>query len=139
MQLGFEVPRNFHHVESYRPISVDEEIFRNVPDIITAAIVDTIDLPGLFDPTLPFIYLRHGLLPEFPVVYFMNAQPRSRISNSTRFYRALHLIDLYRQYLVGAHVAPEEEEEAGVAGEGEEAGGDPGDEPVAGGSGLNKS
>jgi len=100
MSLGFEMPPNFHNVDSYRPVNVDEEIFRSVPDVVTAGIIDVIDLP-IFDPTIPFIYLKHGFLPEFTVVHFMNVQPKGRIANSTRFYRALHLVELYREYLMG--------------------------------------
>lgn len=120
MTLGFEIPRNFHNVDSYRPSHIDESLFRSVPDVVTAGIMDVIDLP-IFDATIPFIYLKHGFLPEFTVVFFMNAQPKSRISNSTRFYRALHLLEMYRQYLMG--------ESAGVVEEGEV---EVDDQPVAG-------
>ena len=116
MTFGFEIPRNFHNVDSYRPVNVDEAMFRSVPDVVTAGIIDVIDLP-IFDATIPFIYLKHGFLPEFPVVYFMNVQPKGRISNSTRFFRALHLVELYREYLMGGSGGVVEQGEANLEAE----------------------
>jgi len=125
MTFGFEIPRNFHNVDSYRPVNVDEALFRSVPDVVSAGIIDVIDLP-IFDATIPFIYLKHGFLPEFTVVYFMNAQPKGRISNSTRFYRALHLVEMYRKYLMGGSGVVVEEREDNLE-----------DQPVAGPSRLD--
>jgi len=116
MTFGFEIPRNFHNVDSYRPVNVDEAMFRSVPDVVTAGIIDVIDLP-IFDATIPFIYLKHGFLHEFPVVYFMNVQPKGRISNSTRFFRALHLVELYREYLMGGSGGVVEQGEANLEAE----------------------
>jgi hypothetical protein len=126
LTLGFEVPRNFNNIESYRPSSVDEAIFRAVPNVVASAIVDAIDQMNFFDPLLPFSYLRNGLLPEFVVVHFMTVQKNPRISNQTRFYRAMWLIELYREYLCGAGVGPEEGDLDDVG------------EPKAGPSGLQK-
>jgi len=113
MTLGFELPRNFNNVDNYSPGNVDQAIFRSVPDVVTAGIMDAIELP-VFDATIPFIFLKHGFLPEFTVVYFMNVQPKGRISNSTRFFRALHLVEMYREYLMGGPACVVEEEESGI-------------------------
>ena len=112
MTLGFEVPRNFHNVDNYRPLAFDPAIFRAVPDVVSAGIMDAIDAP-IFDPSIPFIYLKHGFLPEFTVVHFMNVQPKGRISNSTRFYRALHLVEMYREYLMGGPAVALEQRQIG--------------------------
>ena len=112
MTLGFEVPRNFHNVDYYRPGNVDPSIFRSVPDVVTAGIIDAIEIP-IYDATMPFIFLKHGFLPEYTVVYFMNVQPKGRISNSTRFFRALHLLEMYREYVMGGRPGVLEERQIG--------------------------
>lgn len=136
MTLGFEVPRNFNNVESYRPASVDDEMFRAVPNVITAGIVDAIPDQECFDPLLPFAYLKNGRLAEYTVVYFMNVQRNSRISNATRFYRALWLLELFREYICGGGVWAVEQREGALAEPDLEP--KPDDEPVPGPSGLQK-
>ena len=99
LQLEFEVPRNFLNPDKYRPDHVPEDDFGEVPDVITRSIFDVMDANVPIDALNPFIYLRSGRLPEFVVVFFMNMVAKRVKSKMSRFFHAMHLIEMYREYI----------------------------------------
>ena len=100
LQLEFEVPRNFLNPDKYRPDHVPEDDFGEVPDVITRSIFDVMDANVPIDALNPFIYLRSGRLPEFVVVFFMNMVAKRVKSKMSRFFHAMHLIEMYREYII---------------------------------------
>ena len=111
MTLDFEVPNNFLNPEKYRPSELSTEWLKYIPDVVAAALYEAMG-PGVpLDPLMPFVYLKKNLLPEFVVAFFMHAQGKSRIGKSTRFYRALYLIETYRKFIFGGTLSIQLEEE----------------------------
>ena len=99
--LDFVIPNNFLHPDKYYPGPVTDEIFDNVPGFIASAIFDAMDADVVLDPGAVFLYLKNGLLPEYVVIYFMEIQgTRRKISTSTRFYRALYMVHMFREYVI---------------------------------------
>ena len=109
--MDFEVPNNFLNPEKYRPSEMTTEWLNYIPDVVASALYDAMG-PGVpIDPLMPFVYLKKKLLPEFVVAFFMHAQGKSRIGKSTRFYRALYLIESYRKYVFGGTLSIKLDEE----------------------------
>ena len=100
LQLGFEIPRNFLNPDKYRPASIPDEAFAAVPDLITTAIFNVMDAQVPIDAFTPFLYLRNGRLEEFVVAYFMKLVSARVKSNMSRFFTAMHLIEMYREYVI---------------------------------------
>lgn len=100
MKLGFEIPKNFLNPEKYRPSTIPEAGFAAVPDVISSAVFQAMPAEVPIDAFNPFIYLRNGVLPEFVVVYFMRMVSVRIKSNMTRFFTAMHLIEMYREYII---------------------------------------
>ena len=100
MRLGFEQPRNFLHPERYINHDLPDSFFAEVPAVVSTAIFEVLtdDIP--IDPQMPFIFLRQNRLPEFVVAWFMAFLPKKRIGKMNRFYRALHAIEQYREYVL---------------------------------------
>ena len=100
MELGFELPKNFLNPDKYRPTASFDEAFASVPDVVGSAIFDAMDADVPIDAFNPFIYLRHGRLPEFVAAYFMQLVSARVRSNMSRFFTAMHLIEMYREYII---------------------------------------
>lgn len=100
MQLSFELPRNFINPDKYRPDQSPDDLFAAVPDVITRSIFGVMDVNVPIDALNPFVYVRNGLLPEFVVVFFMNMVAKRIKSNMSRFFTAMHLIEMYREYVI---------------------------------------
>ena len=100
MELGFELPKNFLNPDKYRPTASFDEAFASVPDVVGSAIFDAMDADVPIDAFNPFIYLRHGRLPEFVAAYFMQLVSARVKSNMSRFFTAMHLIEMYREYII---------------------------------------
>jgi len=100
LQLGFEIPKNFLNPDKYRPASIPDEAFAAVPDLITTAIFNVMDAQVPIDAFTPFLYLRNGRLEEFVVAYFMKLVSARVRSNMSRFFTAMHLIEMYREYVI---------------------------------------
>ena len=99
--LDFVLPNNFLHPDKYYPGPVTDEVFDNVPGWVASAIFDAMDADVVLDPGAVFLYLKNGLLPQYVVIYFMEIQgTRRKISTSTRFYRALYLVHMFREYVI---------------------------------------
>ncbi len=127
MTLGFEIPNRFNNPDKFRPTYVGEDFLRQVPNVISSGLIDAMGADVPIDVMNAFQYLKHGRVPEYVVVYFMNAQPATRCSNSTRFFRALHLMEAYRDYILPPYHGPvqaQEDEGEGVGTEPAEEGGD---------------
>lgn len=99
-KLPFEVPKNFLNPDKYQPDQTPEEEFAQVPDVVARAVFDALDVNVPIDALNPFVYLRNGRLPEFVVVYFMKLVSRRVKSNMSRFYSAMHLIEMFREYVI---------------------------------------
>lgn len=100
LKLEFEVPKNFLNPEKYLPEPLPNRVLADVPDVIMTAVFEVMDIDVPIDPFNTFMYLRNGRLPEFVVVYFMNLVSRHVKSNMSRFFTALHLIQMYREYII---------------------------------------
>ena len=100
LQLDFEVPRNFLNPEKYQPQPLPEEVLDEVPDVVARAIFDAMPADVPIDAFTPFLYLRNGRLAEYAVVYFMNLVPRRVKSKMSRFFTTMHLIEMYREYII---------------------------------------
>ena len=100
-QLDFEVPKNFHNPDRFKPSGVPDEVFASVPNHVGAAVFEAMDINVPLDPMSVFLYLKEGRLAHFVVIYFMELQGlRRNISQATRFFRAMHFIDMYRSYVM---------------------------------------
>ena len=101
MTLDFELPSFFRDPHKFVPGNLDH-FFEDVPSVVAAAIFEAIsdDVPA--DPSIPLIYLRNNRLPRFVVAWFMAAMPTEgrRLGKSTRFFRALHGIEMFREYVL---------------------------------------
>ena len=102
MELNFELPQEFRNPDKFNPSDVGDEFFMNVPSVVAAAIFDAIGENVPIDPSVPLIYLRSDRLPQFVPAWFMAAMPTGgkRLGKSTKFYRALHAIERYREYIM---------------------------------------
>lgn len=101
LRNDFGIPKSFGNSEKYFPVRLDVQSFETVPEVVGNAIFETIGLDVPFDPMATFIYVRNGLLPEFVVAYFMEFQlPKRKISEGSKFYRAMHLISMFREYFI---------------------------------------
>ena len=102
MELNFQLPQEFRHPDKFNPSDVGDDFFMNVPSVVAAAIFDAIGENVPIDPTIPLIYLRSDRLPQFVPAWFMAAMPTGgkRLGKSTKFYRALHAIERYREYIM---------------------------------------
>jgi len=102
MELNFQLPQEFRHPDKFNPSDVGDDFFMNVPSVVAAAIFDAIGENVPIDPTIPLIYLRSNRLPQFVPAWFMAAMPTGgkRLGKSTKFYRALHAIERYREYIM---------------------------------------
>lgn len=129
LRLSFEVPRNFMNPDKFRPEQSFDDQFATVPDLITTSVFEAMDVNVPIDPLNPFIYLRSQRLPEFVVVYFMELVPRRVKSNMSRFFTAMHLIEMYREYvIIPPHHFMAVDTAAGVASEAVEQGNSQGTE-----------
>lgn len=100
LTLGFELPKNFLNPEKYRPDHSPDDQFAGVPDVITNTLFRAMDANVPIDAFNPFIYVRNGILPEFVVAYFMQMVGRRVKSTMSRFFQAMHLIEMYREYVI---------------------------------------
>ena len=100
MSLGFELPRNFLNPDRYLPEPLSEEFVAGIPDVVSTAVFVAMDANVPIDAFNPFIYLRNGRLPEYVVAYFMTLVSRRVKSNMSRFFTAMHLIEMYREYII---------------------------------------
>lgn len=78
-----------------------------VPKVVADTILLTMPRSVPIDAMSAFVYVKNGTLPPFVLNYFLNMQSRSRTSMTTRFYRALHLIEAFRDEYFQSH--PEEQ------------------------------
>lgn len=100
-KLGFKIPKNFPSREAYRPDPLPDHVLASVPDSITTAVFEVMDATTVpIDALNPFVHLRNGQLPEFVPVYFMDLVPRDVKHNISRFFTAMHLIEMYREYVI---------------------------------------
>lgn len=100
-RLDFEVPKSFPNPQKYIPKKIFDYMFEDVPLVVGSAISEAMSPDEPFDSTLTFVYFRNGRLPEFVVAYFMDFElPKRRLSDTTRFFRALHLITMFRMFMV---------------------------------------
>ena len=102
MELNFELPVEFRHQDKYNPSDVGDDFFSNVPSVVAAAIFDAIGENVPIDPNIPLIYLRSDRLPQFVPAWFMAAMPTGgrRLGKASKFYRALHAIERYREFIM---------------------------------------
>ena len=100
LTLGFELPRNFLNPEKFRPDQIPEDRFAGVPDVITDTLFSAMDATVPIDAFNPFIYVRNGILPELVVAYFMQMVGRRVKSTMSKFFQAMHLIEMYREYVI---------------------------------------
>lgn len=101
MEIKVDVPPNFNPSKTIPPVSVSDEEWREVPDLIATALMDTISADVPINALIPYTYLVAGVLPHFVVAYFIviqSAPPRT--AYSTVFGRAMHLIEAYREFLI---------------------------------------
>jgi hypothetical protein len=99
-ELPFEIPRNFNNPGKYEPRDVPEAAFEEVPNEIGQALFDSIGLEVPNDPLIIFSYVRHGRLSLAVVAYFFHLQKKKKLTNQTRFYRAMWLISMFRDYVM---------------------------------------
>ena len=99
-QITFELPVNFRHPARYMPPVGAFQRAMNPPERVINALMEAIgrDVPP--DANIPFIYLRANRFPVFVLNYFMDIQGPVRIALSTRFFRALHLIEATREAVI---------------------------------------
>jgi len=98
LELDFEIPRNFQNPERYIPGRLREDCFEDVPAAVGSAIFDAIGVDVPLDPMTIFLYLRNGRLPQFVIAYFMEFElPKRKVTKMYRFYRALHLANMFRE------------------------------------------
>jgi len=95
--FSFDPPAKFSSKEvaserDYRALASREPL----PDVITAAVKEYLPESLPISPMLVFVYVKQGLLPPFVVNYFISIQPGKTTSVSTKFFKALHLIEAYR-------------------------------------------
>lgn len=97
--LPFELPKNFNNPERYNPGEVPEEVFDSVPHYVGDAVFLAMGPEVPLDPFTVFSYLRCGNLAHFVVDYFMTIQKKN-LATQTRFFRALWLIHLFREFMI---------------------------------------
>ena len=102
LELNFELPNEFRHPEKFNPTDVTDEFIMDVPQVVGAAIFEAIGDNVPINPQVPLIYLQSGRLPQFVVAWFMAAMPTGgkRLAKSTKFFRALHAVERYREYVL---------------------------------------
>ena len=62
------------------------------------------------NPQIVFGFVQSELLPPFVINYFMSMQPpNARVNNATRFFRALHMIENYRQWYFDTNPVAEQQ------------------------------
>ena len=101
MTLDFELPSFFRDPHKFVPGNLDH-FFEDVPSVVAAAIFEAISDEVPADPSIPLIYLRNNRLPSFVVAWFMAAMLTGgrRLGKATKFYRALHAIERYREFIM---------------------------------------
>ena len=99
-QLDFEIPTNFLNPQKFRPTVINDDMFGDVPDYVCQGLFESIEPDVPIDPLTPFVYLRQGRLPHYVVIYFMKLQGSGRnLGAQKRFFRAMHLIEAYREFV----------------------------------------
>lgn len=95
--LNFELPTNFVDNARYKVEEKDLLPLENMPRVVSEHVIryGGPDMP--MDALNPFFFLKRGELPYFVLNWFMGHQPK-RLATMTRFYRALHLMEMYRGY-----------------------------------------
>ena len=100
--LGFESPVNFVDTAKNRA-SVKEPslgtMLTRAPKLIYKFIERELPNHPTFNPVMAFYHFKVGIIPPWLVNWTMNIQRPTRLANSTLFFRAIHLIELFRCYV----------------------------------------
>jgi len=108
--LGFEPPAHF--IDHGRYVATDQDkrsTLDGVPQIIWNIVMHALPRNPTFDPITPFYFFKTGRLPKWVVKWFLKNQGKraDRLSNMTKFYKAMHLIETLRCF---CHDVIQEEE-----------------------------
>jgi len=99
-KLPFEIPNHFPDPMRFVPPPGALLRIMTVPNIVMNTLMEAIGPEIPVNALVPFVYLRDGRLPAFVVNYFMEMQGPRRMANSTRFFRAMHLIEAVRESII---------------------------------------
>jgi hypothetical protein len=102
--LDFEPPNRFVPERYIAGLAeVPNEVWEAVPRIVAQTICQVIGPDVPIDPQIAFRYFKNGRIPEFVLCYFMWFQKaRSNTSKATRFFRAVHYLEAFREYMLNA-------------------------------------
>lgn len=93
----FVLPVNYLENDRLRPLQDQLGIINNIPPIVAEAILRAMPSDIPIDGLNAFYHLRRGWLPNWTVIWMMKAQVGRQVSPTTQFYRALHLIESFRE------------------------------------------
>jgi hypothetical protein len=114
LDIVLEIPLdlNLHQPRFMRSGPVSDAQWGMVPELISDAIFGVLGPQIPIDPSMPYVYVQAGVMPHYVVSYFMDIQKPSRASYETRFGRAMHLIEDFREWRLGQSGAFETDETA---------------------------
>lgn len=101
--LPYELPINYVDNPRYLPSEEQRAFLEDIPDCIAEAVIDALPVSIPINPFNVFYYVKRGLIPIWVLKWFIRGQGRSRSSAMTRFYRALHLIEIFREGVYFGH------------------------------------
>lgn len=105
-ELGFEAPVNFIDHQRYQPTHEEKAFMADIPQVMFTVTLNCLPRNPTFDPLTPFYFFKTGRLPKWLVKWFVDKQ-KPRLSNMSKFYKAMHCIEALRCY---CHDVIQEEE-----------------------------
>ena len=95
----FELPNNLRDISKYIPEEEERRtILAKVPAVVKAAILQCMGPDVPIDAMNTFYYIKRGWIPNFVVIWFIRVQPpASRLRINSIFFKALHLIEMFRE------------------------------------------
>ena len=97
--LLFQLPDSYQKKSGNSPTSADYDSLNEekVPGVVLSCLRAVLPAHVPRSEELVHVYVRVGLLPPFVVNFFMSVQrPKANISPTTRYFRALAMIESYR-------------------------------------------
>lgn len=104
--LWFSVPNNFLESKKYVPSRRMFSRLGKIPSAVIRALLTALPPETPIDPMNCFIALKTGKLPSWLLIYFVRQQHNLDSPMTTKFFRALHLMEWVRAELIGVEYQP---------------------------------
>lgn len=97
--FSFVLPVNYLDAKKYHPSVRTFERLGPLPDCVVRCLVDVLPPNIEVDPFTVFFYVRRGYVPVWLVNFFIDKQDKTIAPLTTKFFRAIHLIEMVRAQL----------------------------------------